>query len=100
VTDEEQRPEPEPAPGSSLSERLAEGRRTFQPALWARLIIVGLLGFYVLLFVVLNTRGVKVSFVVGSTRVSLIWVILLALAAGLVLGVLASQLYRHRQGRR
>jgi len=27
-------------------------------------------------------------------------VILLALAAGLVLGVLASQLYRHRQGRR
>jgi uncharacterized integral membrane protein len=102
VTDEEQKPEqkPEPPPGSSLADRFAEGRRTFQPALWARLIVIGLLSFYVLLFVVLNTRGVKVSFVVGSTRLSLIWVILLALAAGLVLGVLASQLYRHRQGRR
>jgi uncharacterized integral membrane protein len=98
VTDEEQRPEP--TPGASFADRLAEGRRTFQPALWARLIVIGLVGLYVLLFVVLNTRGVKVSFVVGSTRVSLIWVILLALAAGLVLGVLASQLYRHRQGRR
>ena len=93
-------PQPEEKPGSSLSERLAEGRRTFQPALWARLIVIGLVGLYVLLFVVLNTRGVKVSFVVGSTRVSLIWVILLALVAGVVLGVLASQLYRHRQSRR
>ena len=103
MTDEERKPpeqEPEQQPGSSLADRFAEGRRTFQPALWARLIVVGFLGLYVLLFVVLNTRGVKVSFVVGSTRVSLIWVILLALAAGLVLGVLASQLYRHRQGRR
>ena len=99
MTDEEQK-QPEQQPGSTLADRFAEGRRTFQPALWARLIVIGLLSLYVLLFVVLNTRGVKVSFVVGSTRLSLIWVILLALAAGLVLGVLASQLYRHRQGRR
>jgi uncharacterized integral membrane protein len=104
VTDEtrEQPPaeEPHPKPGSRLAERLEEGRRTFQPALWARLIGIGLVGLYVVLFVVLNTHRVKVSFVVGSTRVSLIWVILLALAAGLVLGVLLSQLHRHRQGRR
>ena len=53
-----------------------------------------------LAFVVLNTRGVKVSFVFGSTHVSLIWVILLALGAGLVLGLLLSQLHRHRQSRR
>ena len=102
MTDEEQQPEqtPEQQPGSSLADRFAEGRRTFQPALWARLIVITLVGLYVLLFVVLNTRGVKVSFVAGSTRVSLIWVILLALVAGVVLGVLASQLYRHRQRRR
>lgn len=93
-------PVEEPKPGSSLSDRLAEGRRTFQPALWARLIVIGVVGLYVLLFVVLNTHAVKVSFVLGSTRLSLIWVILLPLAAGLVLGVLASQLHRHRQGRR
>ena len=87
-------------PGSSLASRLEERSRNFQPALWARLIVIGVVGLYVLLFVVLNTRRVRVSFVVGSTRVSLIWVILLALTAGLVLGVLLSQLYRHRQGRR
>ncbi len=57
---------------------------------------IGVVGLYVLLFVVLNTHRIKVSFVVGSTRVSLIWVILLSLAAGLFIGVLASQLHRHR----
>lgn len=94
MTDEEAKP------GSSLTSRLEERSRNFQPALWGRLIVIGVVALYVVLFVVLNTRGVKVSFVFGSTRVSLIWVILLALAAGLVLGVLISQLHRHRQGRR
>ena len=97
MTDEESE---ETQPGASLSSRLDEHRKTFQLALWARLIGIGLVGLYVLLFVVLNTRRVKVSFVAGSTRVSLIWVILLALVAGLVLGMLLSQLYRHRQRRR
>ena len=86
--DAEQRP--------SLSQRLERGRHTFQPGLWLRLIGIGVVGLYVLLFVVLNTHRVKVSFVVDSTRVSLIWVILLSLGAGLVIGVLASQLARHR----
>jgi uncharacterized integral membrane protein len=79
----------------SLTERLEEGRRIFQPGLWARLLAVGIVAVFLLLFVVLNTRTVKVSLVVGSTHLSLIWVILLSLAAGLLIGVLASQLYRH-----
>ena len=86
----------EPEQRASLGERLEQGRRTFQPGLWLRLIGIGVVGLYVLLFVVLNTHRIKVSFVVGSTRVSLIWVILLSLAAGLFIGVLASQLHRHR----
>lgn len=94
--DEQGHEEPHP-PG--LAARLEEGRRTFQPALWARLIVVGLVAAYAILFVVLNARSVKVDFVFGSARVSLIWVILLALAAGLVLGVLASQLHRFRARR-
>ena len=81
----------------SLGERIKEGRRTFQPGLWGRLIAIGVVAFYLLLFVVLNTRHVRVDFVVGSTRVSLIWMILLNLAAGVVLGVLLSQLHRHRR---
>lgn len=83
-----------------LSERIAEGRQTFQPALWTRLVAIGLVALYAVLFVVLNARRVKVSFVFTSTHVSLIWVILLSLAVGIVLGVLASQLHRHRQRRR
>jgi uncharacterized integral membrane protein len=79
-----------------LSKRLDEGRKTFQPGLWSRLIGIGVVVAYLLLFAVLNTRRVRVSFVFGSTRVSLIWVILLCLVAGLVIGVLASQIHRFR----
>ena len=89
--------EPWHEPG--LSERLAEGRRTFQPGLWLRLAIGGAVTLYLVLFIGLNTHKVKVSFVFGSTRVSLIWMILLAGGLGIVLGVLLSQLHRFR-GRR
>ncbi len=81
----------------SLVQRMDEGRRTFQPGLWARLIVIGVVAIYLLLFVVLNTKHVRVHFVIGSTRVSLIWVILLSLAAGVVLGVLLSQIHRYRR---
>lgn len=83
-----------------LPRRLEEGRQDFQLALWARLVGLGVLGVFLLLFVVLNTRSVKVSFVVTSTRTSLIWVILLSLLVGLAGGMLLSQLHRHRQRRR
>lgn len=83
-----------------LTERLQEGRESFQPALWLRIVLIGLVALYALLFVVLNTRHAKVSFVFTSTNVSVIWVILLSLAVGFVLGVLASQLRRHRHRRR
>jgi uncharacterized integral membrane protein len=86
------------APG--LTARLEEGRQTFQPGLWSRLIGLGVVGVYLLLFAVLNTRHVPVKFVFTSTRVSLIWVILLSLGAGVVLGVLLSQLHRHRTRKR
>jgi uncharacterized integral membrane protein len=90
--------EQHPADGhEGLGARLERGRQTFQPGLWSRLIGIAAIGIYVLLFVVLNTRHVKVSFVFVSTRVSLIWMILLSLGVGVVLGVLLSQLHRHRQ---
>ena len=82
------------------SARLDEGRRSFQPALWSRLIVIGAIVVFAMLFVVLNTNNVKVSFVFGSTHLSLIWVILLSLAVGVALGVLLSQLHRRRQRRR
>jgi uncharacterized integral membrane protein len=92
VTDEQSPTKP---PGRFA--RFEENRQTFQPGLWSRLIGIAAVALYAILFVVLNTRDVKVSFVFVSTRVSLIWVILLSLAVGIVLGVLASQLHRRRQ---
>jgi len=55
---------------------------------------------YLILFIAFNTRMAKVDFVFSSTRVSTIFVILLPLGIGIVLGILLSQLYRHSKRRR
>jgi uncharacterized integral membrane protein len=95
VDDQQERPK-----RRGFTNRLEEGRQTFQPGLWSRLIGIGIVVIYLLLFVVLNTRRVPVKFVFTSTRVSLIWVILLSLGAGVVIGVLLSQLHRFRMRKR
>ncbi len=79
--------------------RLQKSRRTFQPGLWLRLTLITAAAVYLILFVVLNTKTVRVRFVFDSTRVSLIWVIVLSVLIGLVLGVLLSQLHRFRSRR-
>ena len=66
---------------------------------WLQLTVIGLVGLYALLFIVLNTHRAKVSFVFGTTKVSVIWVILLSLAVGLVLGALGTRLNRRRKRR-
>ncbi len=76
--------------------RAREFGRTWQPRLWALLGTLVLIVAYVIAFVVGNDKEVKVSFVLGSATTSLIWVILLSLAIGLLVGVLLSQLYRRR----
>ena len=55
-----------------------------------------MIGVYLVLFVVLNSKTVKVRFVFASAKVSLIWVILLSLLIGLAAGVIVSQLHRYR----
>jgi uncharacterized integral membrane protein len=69
----------------------------WQPRVWLRLGILILIGAYLIAFVVGNDEEASVDFVIGTARTSLIWVILLSLVAGLVGGVLLSQLYRRRQ---
>ncbi len=65
-----------------------------------RLVGVAIVAVYGVVFVALNTHRTKVNFVFGSTRVSVIWVILLSLALGLVLAVPLLQLRRHRRARK
>src|SRR4029079_3153119 len=74
--------------------------RSWQPRLWIRVGLLILIGGHLIAFVAGNDKEASVDFVCGQARTSLIWVILLSLLAGLVGGVLLSQLYRRRQARR
>ena len=74
--------------------------RSWQPRLWITLGLLILIAGYLIAFVVGNAKEASVNFVFGEARTSLIWVILLSLLAGLVGGVLLSQLHRRRQARR
>ncbi|HZO50554.1 MAG TPA: hypothetical protein VFB26_10445 [Gaiellaceae bacterium] len=75
------------------SEAGVAGKREGFPV---RLVLLGLLALYLILFVVLNAKSVTVSFVLFSTRVSLI----VALVLASVLGFLAGYLGRELRGRR
>ena len=67
--------------------------RSWQPRLWFTLGLLILIGAYLIAFVVGNDEEASVDFVFAEARTSLIWVILLSLLAGLVGGVLLSQLH-------
>lgn len=77
-----------------------EFSRSWQPRLWVTLGLLILIGAYLIAFVVGNDEQASVDFVFANATTSLIWVILLSLLAGLVGGVLLSQLHRRRQARR
>ena len=49
--------------------------------------------------VVANTGRVKVSWVLGSTRQSLVWIILAAAIVGWLAGIVTSVLFRRRTRR-
>ena len=89
-----------PADDEGVADELREGfGRQWQPRLYLRLAILGLLLAYGIAFVLENNKHVHVHFVIGTAHVSLIWLILLSVALGLLLGVLISQLYRRSRRR-
>jgi uncharacterized integral membrane protein len=90
----------EPAAAAPPPEQKRRSRKSFQPGLWTRLVPVGVVTVYLILFIAFNTRMAKVDFVFASTRLSTIFLILLPLGIGIVLGMLVSQLYRHSKRRR
>ena len=74
-----------------------EFERTWQPRLWLRLAGLILIAAWVIAFIVGNSDETSVNFVVGEATTSLIWVILLSVLAGLLAGVLISQLHGRRR---
>ena len=77
-----------------------ELQENWQPVLYLRVAIVVVLAAYVIAFILENRTSVKVHFVLATARVSLVWLILLSLALGFVVGMLLSQLERRRRRRR
>jgi uncharacterized integral membrane protein len=73
-----------------------ETSETFQPRLWLTLVALGLIVAYLIAFVVENDAEVTVHFVFFTAHTSVIWLILLSLAIGIVAGLLVSQLERRR----
>ena len=71
----------------------------WQPRLYLRLILLGLLVAWAIAFILENRTQVNIHFVLATTRVSLVWVILLALGVGLLGGILLAQLERRRRRR-
>lgn len=65
----------------------------------AKLVVIGLIALFAILFIVLNAHQTSVDFVFGSAHVSVIWVIVLSIALGFLLGTLFPQLRRRRRGR-
>jgi uncharacterized integral membrane protein len=85
-------------PAEPRGDRLRRhGRRTGLYT-WA----VGLVALLVILIalVVANTRQVKLSWVVGTSQASLVWIILAAAVLGWLLGILTSEVFRLRTRRR
>ncbi len=71
----------------------------WQPRLYLRLIVLGLLVAWAIAFILENRTQVHVHFVLATASVSLVWVILLALGVGLLGGILLAQLERRRRRR-
>ena len=73
-------------------------RRRAKLYAWAFL----LAAFFVVLvaLIVANTRSAKISWVVGSSRASLIWIIIVAALLGWLSGVVTSLLFHRRTRRR
>jgi uncharacterized integral membrane protein len=71
----------------------------WQPRLYLRLIVLGLLVAYAIGFVLENRKQVHVHFVLTSAHVSLVWLILLAIGVGVLCGILLGQLERRRRRR-
>ena len=80
-------------------QRDAAGRldEQWQPRLYIRWIALIAVTAYLIAFILENGKHVSVHFVFRTTRVSLIWVILLTLALGAIGGILIAQLDRRRR---
>ena len=70
------------------------GTEHHQRRFYAQLIALALLVAYAVAFILQNSTSVRIGFVFAHARVSLIWLILLSIAVGLLAGLLLPRLER------
>jgi uncharacterized integral membrane protein len=75
-------------------ERLGRHGRRARLYTWATLLVVTLVVLVAL--IVANTRQVKVSWVVGDSHASLVWLIIVPALVGWLAGIATSVLFRRR----
>src|ERR1051326_8965086 len=80
-----------------LGRRRKPREETWQARLYLKLLVLLAVLAYAVAFVIENHRETEGHFVFRTTRVSLIWLILLSLPIGVLGGGLPSQLYRRRR---
>jgi len=90
------RSEEERSPDAAAGE---EKLREWQPRLYLKLLLLLLVIGYAVAFVLENRKHVDLHFVFATAQVSLVWLVLLSIALGILGGVLISQLYRRRRRR-
>ena len=98
--DESQRSEPQPASESvePRGERLR--RHGHHTGLYAWAFVLVALLVVVIALAIANTRQVQLSWVVGESDASLIWIVLAATVLGWLLGIATSIVFRLRTRRR
>ena len=102
---EPEAPTPEPdlesppaAPGESRHERARRyGRRA---RLYAGAFSLVAVTAVLVILITKNTGAVKLDWAVGSTRASLVWIILVAAVLGWLLGLATAVVFHHRTRRR
>jgi len=95
--DPETRPEQQASRKPRRDSLRRRGRQT-----WLYTLVSAFAALLVILIALIaaNTRSVKVSWVLGSTRQSLVWIILVTAILGWLLGIATSIILRHRTRRR
>jgi uncharacterized integral membrane protein len=71
--------------------------RQWRPRFWAKLIGLLVIAVYVIAFIIENHKNVHLHFVIFTAKVSQIWLILLSLAIGVLVGALLGQLSHRRR---
>lgn len=84
-------PQPRPAPASAAERR---------SGLSLHVVITIVVLIVIIALLLANTRTVEVSWVFGSSRQPLVWIVLVTAILGWLLGIFTSMLFRHRRAHR